>query len=174
VIWRDVNAGHVFNGDIYTWMQSGGFKLSVGFLIDPLTALMLLVVTFVSLMVHIYTIGYMSDDDGYILFFSYISLFTFSMLMLVMSNNFPAALLRLGGGRPRFLPADRVLQDARVGDLREPQGFPRQSRGRLRLRARHRSSSTPISARSTTRRFSRAPASSPARRSTCWVPRSGR
>src|SRR6186713_1996088 len=88
VIWRDVNAGHVFNGDVYTWAQSGGFKLAVGFLIDPLTALMLLVVTFVSLMVHIYTIGYMADDDGYILFFSYISLFTFSMLMLVMSNNF--------------------------------------------------------------------------------------
>jgi NADH-quinone oxidoreductase subunit L len=88
LIWRDVNAGHVFNGDIYTWVQSGGFKLAVGFLIDPLTALMLLVVTFVSLMVHIYTIGYMADDDGYILFFSYISLFTFSMLMLVMSNNF--------------------------------------------------------------------------------------
>ena len=88
VIWRDVNAGHVFNGDVYTWMQSGGFRLSVGFLIDPLTALMLLVVTFVSLMVHIYTIGYMADDDGYVLFFSYISLFTFSMLMLVMSNNF--------------------------------------------------------------------------------------
>src|SRR5262245_38545155 len=88
VIWRDVNAGHVFNGDIYTWAQSGGFKLAVGFLIDPLTALMLLVVTFVSLAVHVYTIGYMADDDGYILFFSYISLFTFSMLMLVMSNNF--------------------------------------------------------------------------------------
>src|SRR6185436_8549492 len=62
VIWRDVNAGKV-----YTWMQSGGFRLSVGFLIDPLTALMLLVVTFVSLMVHIYTIGYMADDDGYVL-----------------------------------------------------------------------------------------------------------
>jgi len=87
-IWRDVNAGHVFNADVYTWAQSGDFKLAVGFLIDPLTALMLLVVTFVSLMVHIYTIGYMADDDGYILFFSYISLFTFSMLMLVMSNNF--------------------------------------------------------------------------------------
>src|SRR5262249_10695584 len=88
VIWRDVNAGHVFNGDIYTWAQSGEFKLAVGFLIDTLTALMLLVVTFVSLAVHVYTIGYMADDDGYILFFSYISLFTFSMLMLVMSNNF--------------------------------------------------------------------------------------
>src|SRR4051794_29980843 len=76
LIWRDVNAGHVFNGDLYTWIQSGTFKLSIGFLIDPLTATMLLVVTFVSLMVHIYTIGYMADDDGYILFFSYISLFT--------------------------------------------------------------------------------------------------
>src|SRR4029450_3388380 len=79
VIWRDVNVGHVFNADVYTWAQSGGFKLAVGFLIDPLTALMLLVVTFVSLMVHIYTIGYMADDDGYSRFFSYICLFTFSM-----------------------------------------------------------------------------------------------
>src|SRR5260221_7755284 len=62
--------------------------MTIGFLIDPLTAIMLLVVTFVSLMVHIYTIGYMADDDGYSRFFSYISLFTFSMLMLVMANNF--------------------------------------------------------------------------------------
>jgi NADH-quinone oxidoreductase subunit L len=88
VIWRDVLAGHSFNGDVYTWLQSGGLKLTVGFLIDPLTAMMMLVVTFVSLMVHIYTIGYMADDPGYTRFFSYISLFTFSMLMLVMSNNF--------------------------------------------------------------------------------------
>ena len=87
-IWGDVRAGHVFNGDIYTWLQSGSLKLSIGFLIDPLTATMMLVVTFVSLMVHIYTIGYMADDDGYTRFFSYISLFTFAMLMLVMSNNF--------------------------------------------------------------------------------------
>ena len=81
-------AGHSFNGDIYTWMQSGDLKFAIGFLIDPLTATMMLVVTFVSLMVHIYTIGYMADDPGYTRFFSYISLFTFSMLMLVMSNNF--------------------------------------------------------------------------------------
>src|SRR6202163_4374804 len=87
-IWRDVNAGNVFNGDIYSWIDTDSLKLAIGFLVDPLTATMLLVVTFVSLMVHIYTIGYMADDDGYILFFSYISLFTFSMLMLVMSNNF--------------------------------------------------------------------------------------
>ena len=88
LVLRDVMAGHVFNGDIYTWLQSGSFKLSIGFLIDPLTALMMVVVTFVSLMVHVYTIGYMDEDPGYTRFFSYISLFTFAMLMLVMSNNF--------------------------------------------------------------------------------------
>ena len=87
-VLRDVIAGHLFNGDLYTWLVSDKIKFSIGFLIDPLTALMMLVVTFVSLMVHIYTIGYMSDDPGYTRFFSYISLFTFSMLMLVMSNNF--------------------------------------------------------------------------------------
>ncbi len=81
-------AGHSFNGDLYIWMTSGDIKFAIGFLIDPLTALMMLVVTFVSLMVHIYTIGYMADDPGYTRFFSYISLFTFSMLMLVMANNF--------------------------------------------------------------------------------------
>jgi NADH-quinone oxidoreductase subunit L len=88
MVWRDVGAGHTFNGDVYTWLQSGGLKLSIGFLIDPLTATMMLVVSFVSLMVHVYTIGYMADDPGYTRFFAYISLFTFSMLMLVMSNNF--------------------------------------------------------------------------------------
>jgi NADH-quinone oxidoreductase subunit L len=87
-VWADVRAGHSFNGDLYTWLQSGDLRISIGFLIDPLTATMMLVVTFVSLMVHVYTIGYMADDPGYTRFFSYISLFTFSMLMLVMSNNF--------------------------------------------------------------------------------------
>src|SRR5438552_6652554 len=88
LILRDVMSGNTYNGDIYVWMTSGGIKFAIGFLIDPLTALMLVVVTFVSLMVHIYTIGYMADDPGYTRFFSYISLFTFSMLMLVMANNF--------------------------------------------------------------------------------------
>jgi NADH-quinone oxidoreductase subunit L len=88
VIFQDVRNGHLFNGTVYTWMESGGLKFEIGFLIDPLTTMMMLVVTFVSLMVHIYTIGYMKDDPGYQRFFSYISLFTFSMLMLVMSNNF--------------------------------------------------------------------------------------
>jgi NADH-quinone oxidoreductase subunit L len=81
--------GHpVFNGSVYTWMVSDGVHFEIGFLIDRLTALMIVVVNFVSLMVHIYTIGYMRDDPGYQRFFSYISLFTFFMLMLVMSNNF--------------------------------------------------------------------------------------
>ncbi|MDP1872262.1 MAG: NADH-quinone oxidoreductase subunit L [Gallionella sp.] len=87
-IFQDVMAGHTFNGPVYTWLTSGDTSFHVGFLIDRLTVTMMLVVTSVSLMVHIYTIGYMSEDAGYQRFFSYISLFTFSMLMLVMSNNF--------------------------------------------------------------------------------------
>ena len=87
-VYQDVMAGNHFNGALYTWMVSGNAKFEIGFLIDPLSATMMVVVSFVSLMVHIYTIGYMADDPGYKRFFSYISLFTFSMLMLVMSNNF--------------------------------------------------------------------------------------
>ena len=88
VIFKDVMAGNTFNGPVYEWLTSGDYSFQVGFLIDQLTVTMMLVVTFVSLMVHIYTIGYMQDDPGYNRFFSYIALFTFSMLMLVMSNNF--------------------------------------------------------------------------------------
>ena len=80
--------GYTANYNLYTWLTSGAIQFNVGFLIDNLTAMMMVVVTFVSLMVHIYTIGYMAEDDGYSRFFSYISLFTFAMLMLVMSNNF--------------------------------------------------------------------------------------
>jgi len=79
--------GARFNETLYTWMVVGGLKMEVGFLVDGLTAMMMCVVTFVSLMVHVYTMGYMEEDEGYNRFFSYISLFTFSMLMLVMSNN---------------------------------------------------------------------------------------
>src|SRR5450631_1226522 len=89
VLWKIVYDGMApYNGSVYTWLVSDGLQMEVGFLIDRLSAMMMLVVTFVSLMVHIYTIGYMHDDDGYQRFFSYIALFTFSMLMLVMSNNF--------------------------------------------------------------------------------------
>ena len=89
VLWQLVGQGAApFNENVYTWFQVGGFDAHVGFMVDKLTAMMMVVVTFVALLVHIYTIGYMADDDGYQRFFSYISLFTFSMLMLVMSNNF--------------------------------------------------------------------------------------
>src|ERR1700710_3031921 len=88
MVFLDVQNGASFNATIYEWMTVGKLKFEVGFLVDSLTTMMMCVVTFVSLMVHIYTVGYMADDDGYQRFFSYISLFTFSMLMLVMSNNF--------------------------------------------------------------------------------------
>ena len=88
VIFVDVLNGNLFNGPVYTWLITGGTRFEIGFLIDRLSALMMVVVSFVSLMVHIYTVGYMADDPGYQRFFSYIALFTFSMLMLVMANNF--------------------------------------------------------------------------------------
>ena len=87
VLWGLLQGGPVFDGPVYTWLVSDGIRMEVGFLVDRLSALMMVVVTFVSLMVHVYTIGYMHDDPGYTRFFSYISLFTFAMLMLVMSNN---------------------------------------------------------------------------------------
>ncbi len=89
VLWQLVGQGAApFNENVYTFYQIGSYDAHVGFMVDKLTAMMMLVVSFVSLLVHVYTIGYMADDDGYQRFFSYISLFTFSMLMLVMSNNF--------------------------------------------------------------------------------------
>ncbi|KGM52016.1 NADH:ubiquinone oxidoreductase subunit L [Lysobacter concretionis Ko07 = DSM 16239] len=89
VLWQLVGQGAApFNENIYTWFKVGGFEAHIGFMVDKLTAMMMVVVTFVSLLVHLYSIGYMADDDGYQRFFSYISLFTFAMLMLVMSNNF--------------------------------------------------------------------------------------
>ena len=88
VVLSDVLSGNTFNGPVYTWAEVAGLRFEVGFLIDSLSATMMVVVTSVSLAVHVYTIGYMRDDPGYQRFFSYISLFTFAMLMLVMSNNF--------------------------------------------------------------------------------------
>ena len=90
VLWGFINGTRAkFDENVYTWLTMGGTDFSVGFLVDSLTAMMMVVVTSVSLMVHIYTIGYMKDEEvGYQRFFSYISLFTFSMLMLIMSNNF--------------------------------------------------------------------------------------
>ena len=82
------DGGEVYNAALYTWLATGGYTFEVGFLVDPLSVTMMVIVSFVSWMIHIYTIGYMHDDPGYQRFFSYISLFTFAMLMLVMSNNF--------------------------------------------------------------------------------------
>src|SRR5687768_9790774 len=89
VLWQLVGQGAPpFNENVYTWFQVGGYQAHVGFMVDKLAAMMMVVVTFVSLLVHVYTIGYMAEDPGYQRFFAYISLFTFSMLMLVMANNF--------------------------------------------------------------------------------------
>ena len=88
VVAIDVFSGNIYNGTIYTWANIGPIRFEIGFLLDQLSVVMMVVVTFVSLMVHIYTIGYMADDPGYSRFFSYIALFTFAMLILVMSNNF--------------------------------------------------------------------------------------
>jgi NADH-quinone oxidoreductase subunit L len=88
VLWQLWNGADPYNQNLYTFFDVGGYSAHVGFMVDKLTAMMMVVVTFVSLLVHVYTIGYMAEDDGYQRFFSYISLFTFSMLMLVMSNNF--------------------------------------------------------------------------------------
>ena len=83
-----IDGAPVYDAPVYTWLVSDGINMQVGFLVDRLTVLMMVVVTFVSLCVHVYTMGYMRDDPGYQRFFAYISLFTFAMLMLVMSNNF--------------------------------------------------------------------------------------
>ena len=83
-----VSSGEIVNQDIYTWIESGNLKVSVGFLVDQLTVVMLIVVTSISTLVHIYSVGYMKGEDGYYRFFAYLSLFTFSMLMLVLGNNF--------------------------------------------------------------------------------------
>ncbi len=88
MVLLDVMSGRTLNEDLYVWIVSGNFKVSVGFMIDQLTAVMLVVVTSVSFLVHVYSIGYMQDDPGYYRFYAYLSLFTFSMLMLVTANNF--------------------------------------------------------------------------------------
>src|SRR5678815_3708830 len=110
--------GARFNATIYEWMRVGPLKMEIGFLVDGLTAMMMAVVTFVSLMVHVYTIGYMADDPGYQRFFSYISLFTFSMLMLVMSNNFLQLLFGFWYTRPTAIYANlKAFLVNRVGDF---------------------------------------------------------
>ena len=129
-----VDGAAAFNGSVYTWAVVDGVRMEIGFLVDNLTALMMVVVTSVSLMVHIYTVGYMHDDPGYQRFFSYISLFTFAMLMLVMSNN-PAALLRLEAGA-RVLSPDRLCIRGRRRSSRTSR--PSSIASALRLHPGHR------------------------------------
>lgn len=104
-----LNGVEPYNGSVYTWMVIEGIRLEIGFLVDSLTAVMITTVTFVSLMVHIYTIGYMHDDDGYQRFFSHIALFTFAMLMLVMAQQLPESVLWLGSSRTGVLFAYWLL-----------------------------------------------------------------
>ena len=133
MVFLQVMHGASFNGTIYEWMNVGSLKMEVGFLVDSLTAMMMVIVTFVSLMVHIYTIGYMAEDDGYERFFSYISLFTFSMLMLVMGDNLLSS-SRLGRRGSLLVPADRLLLRATRGTRCRQEGVHRQPRRRLRVR----------------------------------------
>jgi hypothetical protein len=121
--------GARFNGTIYEWMVVGGLKMEVGFLVDGLTAMMMVVVTFVSLMVHIYTIGYMEDDPGYQRFFSLHLAVHLLDADAGDEQQLPAAVLRLGSGGPGVLPADRLLVQAADGHLRQHEGLPGQPRG---------------------------------------------
>ena len=128
----------VFNEPVYTWLVSDGIRMQIGFLVDPLTVMMMVVVTFVSLCVHVYTIGYMARRPG---------LPALLQLHLAVHlrhadagdvQQLPAAVLRLGSGGRGVLPADRLLVHAADGHLRQHEGLPGQPRGRLRLRAGHR------------------------------------
>ena len=130
--------GAIYRETLYVWQQGGALNLHIGFLIDPLSVTMTAVVTFVSWMVHIYSIGYMRDDPGYTRFFSYISLFTFAMLMLVTADNFLQLFFGWEGVGAGFLPADRLLVPTLLGDLRQFQGFPGEPRGGPGIPAWHR------------------------------------
>ena len=156
ILERMLDGAPVFNQAVYTWGVSDGLRMEIGFLIDNLSALMMTVVTFVSLAVHVYTIGYMRDDPGYQRFFAYISLFTFAMLMLVMSNNFLQLFFGWEARGTRVVPADRLLVQAADGDLRELQGIHRQSHRRLRDSSSRSPSSSRTWAASTTSRSSSA------------------
>ena len=94
---------------LFTWIPAGDFQVDVGFFVDNLTACLLIVVTTIGLLVHVYSIGYMSHDPGYWRFFAYLNLFMFSMLLLVLAEQLPRRVRRLGAGRPVELPADRLL-----------------------------------------------------------------
>jgi NADH-quinone oxidoreductase subunit L len=138
VLYKLVAGGATpFNANVYTWFEIGGYSAHVGFLVDKLTAMMMVVVTFVSLLVHVYTIGYMADDRLPALLQLHLAVHLLDA-DAGDEQQLPAAVLRLGSGGSGVVPADRLLVHAAQRDLRQHEGLPGQSRRRLRLPARHR------------------------------------
>ena len=134
--FNDEATGYGHGVLLYTWIPAGAFEVTAGFYVDALTACLLIVVLTIGMLVHIYSIGYMAHDAGYWRFFAYLNLFMFSMLLLVLADNFLRRLRGLGAGRPVELPADRLLEAQAVGRAGVEEGVPRQPRRRRRLRAR--------------------------------------
>ena len=127
---------HGYGHTLFTWIPAGDFVVDVGFFVDNLTACLLIVVTTIGLLVHVYSIGYMSHDPGYWRFFAYLNLFMFSMLLLVLAEQLPGRVRGLGAGRPVELPAHRVLVPQAIRRPGRQEGVHRQPRRRRRLRAR--------------------------------------
>ena len=122
---------------LFQWIAAGGVDVAWSIRLDTLSGVMILVVTIVSSMVHVYSIGYMAEDKSIPRFMAYLSLFTFFMLALVTANDFRAAVFRLGRRRPDVLPTGRLLVRPAGGQRRRDQGIPRQPGRRFRLLARH-------------------------------------
>ena len=150
-LWRPMETRYIEH--YFTWIQSGTFNVGVDFAVDRLTAVMLLIVTGVGLLIHIYAIGYMAHEGGYYRFFAYLNLFMFFMLILVLAAELPAAVRGLGRRGSVQLPADRVLLPGEVRLRRGQQGLHRESHRRLRILAgdvpdrqafRHRSTSAQV------------------------------
>ena len=121
------------NLTLFTWIPVGDFQVNVSLLLDPLSAVMILVVTGVGFLIHVYSVGYMADDESYARYFTYLNLFMFSMLILVLGQQLPAALRGLGAGGHLLLPADRLLVHAQERCRRRQEGLHRQPHRRLRL-----------------------------------------
>ncbi len=128
---------HAYIEHYFTWIQSGALNIGVDFAVDRLTAVMLLIVTGIGSLIHIYAIGYMAHEGGYYRFFAYLNLFMFFMLTLVLARQLPAAVRRMGRRGPVQLPADRLLLQRKVRHRRRQQGVHREPHRRLRLLAGH-------------------------------------
>ena len=128
--------GNQYEVTVYRWIASGDFDITISFLVDSLTAMLLLVVSTVGSLIHLYSIGYMDGGPSFPRFFTYLNLFMFAMLLLVLANNFLLMFRRVGRGRPLLLPADRLLVREAVGGAGGEEGLPRQPGRRLRLHPR--------------------------------------